>query len=115
MRTMESQKEDHHEDRTALTRDQSFHALRAAMPPANMEAALRCSARLKAALPHTERLDRNLVLLAYGGGKERSYTLAFVPAMQRSRVRRYAATFRLGGATTPRPRRPRAVPQTVEP
>src|SRR4029450_9904627 len=62
-------------------RDEAFLELRAAMPPANLEAALRCSGRLQAALPHPEELERNLVLVAYGGGKDSSYTLAFVRAM----------------------------------
>src|ERR1700692_2447999 len=110
MRTLESQ-EDY---RTALMRNQAFSALRAAMPPANMEAALRCSARLKAALPHAERLDRNLVLVAYGGGKDSSYTLAFVRAMQLILFRAYGTTFRLRVATNRHAGMPRAVLENVE-
>jgi len=114
MRTLQIQEEIHHDDRTVLMRNQAFSALRAAMPPANMEAALRCSARLKAALPHTERLDRNLVLVAYGGGKDSSYTLAFVRAMQLILFRAYGSAFRLRVATNRHAGMPRAVLENVE-
>ena len=114
MRTMEIQEEIHDDYRTALMRNQAFMALRAAMPPANMEAALKCSARLEAALPHTERLDRNLVMVAYGGGKDSSYTLAFVRAMQLILFRAYGTTFRLRVATNRHAGMPRAVLENVE-
>ena len=60
---------------TAADREQAVRALRAALPPANLEAALRCSARLQAALPEPVELARNLVLVAYGGGKDSAYGL----------------------------------------
>src|SRR5262249_61146229 len=47
----------------AAVRDEAFLALRDAMPAANLEAALRCSARLLAALPHRDQLYRNVVLV----------------------------------------------------
>jgi hypothetical protein len=99
---------------TETQREQAFSALRAALPPANMAAALRCSVRLKDALPHAERLDRNLVLVAYGGGKDSSYTLAFVRAMQLIMFRVYGTTFRLRVATNRHAGMPRAVLENVE-
>src|SRR5215471_8538504 len=84
------------------------------MPPANMEAALRCSVRLKDALPNPGPLDRNLVLVAYGGGKDSSYTLAFVRAMQLILFREYGTTFRLRVATNRHAGMPRAVLENVE-
>jgi hypothetical protein len=99
---------------TKTQREQAFSALRAALPPANMEAALRCSVRLKDALPHAGRLDRNLVLVAYGGGKDSSYTLAFVRAMQLILFRGYGTTFRLRVATNRHAGMPRAVLENVE-
>ena len=96
----------------AELRDQAFTELRAAMPAANMEAALRCSAKLKAALPHPE-LERNLVLVAYGGGKDSSYTLAFVRAMQLILFRVYGSAFRLRSATNRHAGMPRAVMENV--
>ncbi|MGE5830053.1 MAG: hypothetical protein ACM30G_17085, partial [Micromonosporaceae bacterium] len=95
-------------------RDQAFLELRAAMPPANLEAALRCSARLQAALPHPEELERNLVLVAYGGGKDSSYTLAFVRAIHLILHRVHGRTFRLRVATNRHAGMPRAVMENIE-
>lgn len=106
--------ETHHEFRTAPLRAQAFSALSAAMPPANMEAALSCSARLKAALPDPERLERNLVLVAYGGGKDSAYTLAFVRAMQLILFRGHGTTFRLRVATNRHAGMPRAVLENID-
>ena len=100
--------------RIAGERDQAYLALRAAMPPANMESALRCSAKLQAALPDPRRLDRNLVMVAYGGGKDSSYTLAFVRAMQLILFRVYGSAFRLRVATNRHAGMPRAVLENVD-
>jgi hypothetical protein len=97
-----------------VDRDQAFQELRAALPPANLEAALRCSARLQAELPHRSRLDRNLVLVAYGGGKDSSYTLAFVRAMQLILYRVHGTTFRMRVATNRHAGMPRAVLENVD-
>jgi hypothetical protein len=98
----------------ATERDQAYQALRAAMPAANMRAALRCSVKLQEALPHQGDLDRNLVLVAYGGGKDSSYTLAFVRAMQLILFRVYGSTFRLRSATNRHAGMPRAVLENVD-
>jgi hypothetical protein len=95
-------------------RDQAFQALRAAMSPANMESALRCTAKLQAALPDPRRLESNLVMVAYGGGKDSSYTLAFVRAMQLIMFRIYGSTFRLRVATNRHAGMPRAVLENVD-
>src|SRR5712675_2175728 len=100
--------------RVAGVRDQVFLDLRTAMPPANMDAAERCALRLRAALPHQDRLERNLVLVAYGGGKDSAYTLAFVRAMQLILFRVYGTTFRLRVATNRHAGMPRAVLENVE-
>jgi hypothetical protein len=100
--------------RTAGVRDQAFLALRAALPGANLEAALRCGARLQGVLPHRERLDRNLVLVAFGGGKDSAYTLAFVRAMQLILDRVHGRTFRLRVATNRHAGMPRAVLENVD-
>jgi hypothetical protein len=98
----------------ATRREETFRALRTAMPPANMESALRCSARLQAVLPDPRRLERNLVMVAYGGGKDSSYTLAFVRAMQLIMYRVYGGTFRLRVATNRHAGMPRAVLENVD-
>ncbi len=97
----------------AELRDEAYEALRDALPAANLEEALRCSARLHASLPDREALDRNLVMVAYGGGKDSSYTLAFVRAMQLILFRVHGSTFRLRVATNRHAGMPRAVLENV--
>jgi hypothetical protein len=97
----------------AQDRDAAFHALRAAMPATNMESALRCSAKLQTALPDSGQLDRNLVMVAYGGGKDSAYTVAFVRAMQLILWRIYDRTFRLRVVTNRHAGMPRAVLENV--
>lgn len=97
----------------AELRDEAYEALRAALPAVNLAEALRCSARLHAALPDREALDRNLVMVAYGGGKDSSYTLAFVRAMQLILFRVHGSTFRLRVATNRHAGMPRAVLENV--
>jgi hypothetical protein len=99
---------------TADARDLAYAELRAAMPAANLEAARRCSARLKDALPDPGRLDRNLVLVAFGGGKDSTYMLAFVRAMQLILFRDHGATFRLRVATNRHAGMPRAVLENID-
>jgi hypothetical protein len=103
------------ENRTALTglRDEAFESLRAALPGPNLEEALRCSSRLQAALPQRE-LRSNLVMVAYGGGKDSSYTLAFVRAMQLILFRVHGSSFRLRVATNRHAGMPRAVLENIE-
>jgi hypothetical protein len=98
----------------AELRDQAFAELRTAMPRANLDAALRCTARLQAELPDPGHLDRNLVLVAYGGGKDSSYTLAFVRAMQLILFRIHGTTFRLRVATNRHAGMPRAVLENID-
>ncbi len=103
-------------DRTLAidVRDQAYRDLRSAMSPANMEAARRCSARLRAALPYPDQLESNLVLVAFGGGKDSAYTLAFVRAMQLIAFGVHGATFRLRVATNRHAGMPRAVLENVD-
>jgi hypothetical protein len=98
----------------AELREQAFLGLQAALPPANMAAARRCSVRLRAALPHQDQLERNLVLVAYGGGKDSSYTLAFVRTMQLLMLREHGTTFRLRVATNRHAGMPRAVMENID-
>jgi hypothetical protein len=96
-----------------MGRDDAFTALRRAMPAANLAAALRCSGRLQEALPHRERLDRNRVLVAFGGGKDSAYTVAFVRAMQLILHRVHGSTFQLRVATNRHAGMPRAVMENI--
>jgi len=95
-------------------REQAFLELRAAMPTANMDAAVRCAGRLRGALTHQDHLERNLVMVAYGGGKDSAYTLAFVRAMQLILLRSHSSTFRLRVATNRHAGMPRAVLENID-
>jgi hypothetical protein len=99
--------------RVAALRDDAFRALRDAMPSANFDEASRCSARLRSALPHRSDLHRNRVFVAYGGGKDSSYTLAFVRAMQLILLRLHDCTFQLRVATNRHAGMPRAVMENI--
>lgn len=98
----------------AELRDQSYRALRAAMPAAILMEASRCAARLHDALPHHESLRRNRILVAYGGGKDSSYMLAFVRAMQLILYRIHGDTFQLRVATNRHAGMPRAVMENMD-
>ncbi|MDX2970018.1 PqqD family protein [Kribbella solani] len=98
-------------DDVTRSRDQAFAGLRAAMPLAE---ALRCAVRLEAELQYREELERNLVMVAYGGGKDSSYTLAFVRAMQLILYRVHGRTFRMRVATNRHAGMPRAVMENID-
>jgi hypothetical protein len=98
----------------AQLRDRAFVELRAAMPPADFAAALQCGARLHAALPNREQLTANVVMVAYGGGKDSSYALAFVRAVHLILFRLYGSTFRLRVVTNRHVGMPRAVLENIQ-
>jgi 3'-phosphoadenosine 5'-phosphosulfate sulfotransferase (PAPS reductase)/FAD synthetase len=84
-----------------------WETLRAALPRPQLEGATRCAVRLYAELRDREHLERNTVLIAYGGGKDSSYMLAFVRQVQLIIHRIYGHTFRMRVATgTPECRAP---------
>ncbi|MEQ4545760.1 MAG: hypothetical protein ABN490_21220, partial [Pantoea agglomerans] len=56
--------------------------IEAYLSPAIIESAQRCAVRLLAALPDQQQLENNRVLLAYGGGKDSSYMVAYVRYIQ---------------------------------
>lgn len=98
----------------AQLRSRALAELRAALPEANLAAAQRCATRLLAALPHQDQLERNLVMVAYGGGKDSSYTLAFVRTMQLLLLEEHGSTFRLRSATNRHAGMPRAVLENID-
>lgn len=97
-----------------VIREQAYRALRDALPAANLAAALRCSARLQQALPHPDDLPRNLVLVAFGGGKDSAYALAFVRTIQLILDRVHGRTFRIRVVTNRHAGMPRAVLENVD-
>ncbi|MEU4152455.1 PqqD family protein [Streptomyces sp. NPDC026659] len=95
-------------------RAQAFRDLREVMSAENYEGAVRCAVRLHAELPDKTRLERNVVLVAYGGGKDSSYTLAFVRAMQLILFQIHGSTFRMRVATNRHAGMPRAVMENID-
>ncbi|ORM74800.1 hypothetical protein HA48_02385 [Pantoea wallisii] len=65
------------------------------LTPAIIESARRCSRRLLAALPNPEHPAENRVLLAYGGGKDSSYMVAYVRYIQGVIWQQRGTTFQL--------------------
>ncbi|MGN9806817.1 hypothetical protein [Micromonospora sp. L32] len=96
-----------------LRRD-ALAELRSVLSAADFAGAARCAVRLHAALPHQSTLERNVVLVAYGGGKDSSYTLTFVRAMQLILFQIHGATFRMRVATNRHAGMPRAVMENID-
>ena len=65
------------------------------LTPAIIDSAQRCSQRLLAALPDSEHPANNRVLLAYGGGKDSSYMVAYVRYIQGLIWQQQGSTFQL--------------------
>jgi len=95
-------------------RDAIFLELRAVMSNANFQAMTRCAQRLHASLREPRQLNQNVVLAAYGGGKDSSYTLAFVRATQLLLHRVYGTTFKLRVVTNRHAGMPRAVMENID-
>jgi hypothetical protein len=73
--------------------------LRKALPEQDVPAVERCATTLYEALPHKDELGKNIVLVAYGGGKDSAYAVAFVRAVHLALAERHGQTFRLRIAT----------------
>jgi hypothetical protein len=65
------------------------------LTPAIIDSAQRCSQRLLAALPDNDNPANNRVLLAYGGGKDSSYMVAYVRYIQGLIWQQQGSTFQL--------------------
>jgi hypothetical protein len=100
--------------RLADLREQAYADLRAAMPPVNLAAALRCAVRLQEALPHSANLSDNVVLVAFGGGKDSAYMTAFVRAVQLILHRVHGTTFRMRVASMRHAGMPRPVMANID-
>lgn len=88
-------------------------AFTAAWQPDIVRAARRCATRLLAVLPH-EALNENKVFVAYGGGKDSSYMLAFVRLVQLLVRAEHQKTFRLVVATNRHSGMPTSVMQNID-
>lgn len=96
------------------SRAQALRDLREVMSAENYEGAVRCAVRLHTELPDKSRPERNVVLVAYGGGKDSSYTLAFVRAMQLILSQIHGSTFRMRVATNRHAGMPLAVMENID-
>ncbi|MFE6687538.1 PqqD family protein [Streptomyces sp. NPDC057743] len=92
----------------------ALRELRTVLSQENYEGAVRCAGRLYDALPDKAQLARNVVLVAYGGGKDSSYTLAFVRTMQLILSQEHGQTFRMRVATNRHAGMPQAVMDNID-
>ncbi|WP_328912402.1 MULTISPECIES: PqqD family protein [unclassified Streptomyces] len=98
-----------HDPRAAALKD-----LRAVLSDEDIRGAENCARRMCDSLPHQGDLRRNLILVAYGGGKDSSYTLAFARTVQLLTLERAGTTFRLRVATNRHSGMPRAVMENID-
>lgn len=69
--------------------------LRNALPEKDVPGAEECATRLLGALPRPKEIGRNTVMVAYGGGKDSAYAVAFVRAVHLTLLERLGETFKL--------------------
>ncbi|MEU9041632.1 MULTISPECIES: PqqD family protein [unclassified Kitasatospora] len=88
--------------------------MRKALPERDVPAVEECATTLLEALPRPGELGRNTVMVAYGGGKDSSYALAFVRAVHLAVAERHGETFRLRVATMRHGGMPYQVMQNID-
>ncbi len=85
------------------------------LPGNNLDAVGECVDRLYSQLPNKEKLSDNVVMVAYGGGKDSSYTAAFMRAIHLLMAKRYNGdTFRLRLVTMRHSGMPYVVMQNID-
>jgi hypothetical protein len=94
-------------------RANTFAALSHSLGSHIVDAAQQCAAHLLATLPY-QVLHENRVFVAYGGGKDSSYTFAFVRLMQLFLFEEYSTTFQLVAATNRHAGMPDAVLENID-
>ena len=93
---------------------QIFEQFRAALPEGELNRMMQCAIRLDSALNRVTSLEEGIVMIAYGGGKDSTYALAFVRGMQLILDRIYGKTFRLRVATGRHAGMPVAVMENID-
>ena len=76
--------------------------------------ASQCSEELLKKLTHQQGINQNKVLVAYGGGKDSSYMLAYVRFLQLLLLKKYQSTFFLRIATNRHAGMPYAVMENID-
>jgi hypothetical protein len=106
---MDESRQGERRSRGELLRDvQEFMSTR------DIESAEACAQRLLATFPPGRRLPENVVLVAYGGGKDSSYMVTFVRLMQLLIDRDCHETFRIRTVTNWHPGMPGAVLSNID-
>ncbi|WP_240660074.1 PqqD family protein [Streptomyces sp. WAC 01529] len=98
----------------AALRRQALDGLLSFLSPSDQEAARSTVRRLESCLREQGARNGGTVLVAYGGGKDSSYTLAFVRAVQLLFTRRYGRPFLLRSATNRHAGMPAAVMENID-
>lgn len=101
------------EPRGTELRSEVLTALRSTLSESDVAGVEKCATRLQEALPRQQVAD-NVVMVAYGGGKDSSYTLAFVRAVQLCLFDRLGTTFKLRSATNRHAGMPQAVMDNID-
>ncbi|MGH3790151.1 MAG: hypothetical protein ACRDQ9_05015 [Pseudonocardiaceae bacterium] len=91
-----------------------FDSLREALSREDLDGVVHCAVKIRNALPNRDRLEDNVVLVAYGGGKDSSYTLAFARAVQLLLVQVYGSTFSMRVVTNRHAGMPTAVMDNIQ-
>lgn len=94
--------------------DTLLENLRGALPEQDAPAVEKCVTDLYEALPNKRDLGRNTVMVAYGGGKDSAYAVAFVRAVHLAMAERYGTTFRLRVVTMRHGGMPRQVMLNID-
>ncbi|MGW0468231.1 PqqD family protein [Streptomyces sp. NPDC003027] len=98
----------------AASRSQALNSLLGFLSPQDHEAARSTAKRLDACLREQGARNGGTVLVAYGGGKDSSYTLAFVRTVQLLFTEKYGRPFLLRSATNRHAGMPRAVMENID-
>jgi hypothetical protein len=96
-----------------INSDSTYLRLRAALAPQELAAAAGAALRLRSVLGDAEAGTR-VVLVAYGGGKDSSFALAFVRSMQLVLRRLFDSTFQMRVMTNRHAGMPRAVMENID-
>jgi hypothetical protein len=101
-----------HED-VANARALVYRAMLAHSTPHILEDSVRCGIRLLQTFP-PDAIHNNKVFVAYGGGKDSSYMVAFVRLMQILIFRQYETTFQLRVVTNRHSGMPKSVMENID-
>lgn len=99
--------------RVDLLRTDILAAFQRSLSAESIDAARRCSARLPGVLSHRALHDQR-IFVAYGGGKDSSYMVAFVRLVQLLLFEQYGVTFRLIIATNRHAGMPLCVMENID-